>query len=202
MKLYYAPGTCSLAPHIILRETNTPFELVKTDIRAKKTEDGRNFLDINPNGYVPVLELDDGTRLTEGAAIMQFIADRADATSIAPPNGTLERYKMQSWLNFISTELHKGFSPLFNPNMPENGKAVARENLLKRIKFVDEHLAKNEFLMGNSYTVPDAYAFAVLSWTRPLKIDISEFKNVTNYLAKLAERPAVKAAMKAEGLIK
>lgn len=202
MKLYYAPGTCSLAPHIILRETNTPFELVKTDIRAKKTEDGRNFLDINPNGYVPVLELDDGTRLTEGAAIMQFIADRADATSIAPPNGTLERYKMQSWLNFISTELHKGFSPLFNPNMPENGKAVARENLLKRIKFVDEHLAKNEFLMGNSYTVPDAYAFAVLSWTRPLKIDISEFKNVTNYLAKIAERPAVKAAMKAEGLIK
>lgn len=202
MKLYYAPGTCSLAPHIILRETNTPFELVKTDIRAKKTEDGRNFLDINPNGYVPVLELDDGTRLTEGAAIMQFIADRADASSIAPPNGTLERYKMQSWLNFISTELHKGFSPLFNPNMPENGKAVARENLLKRIKFVDEHLAKNEFLMGNSYTVPDAYAFAVLSWTRPLKIDISEFKNVTNYLAKIAERPAVKAAMKAEGLIK
>lgn len=202
MKLYYSPGVCSLSPHIVLRETNTPFELVKTDIKAKKTEDGRDFRQVNPNGYVPALELDDGTILTEGPAIVQYIADKADATNLAPRNGSLERYKMQSWLNFVSTELHKGFSPLFNPNMPEEGKAIARERLLQRIKHLDDHLATHEHLMGKAFTLPDAYAFTVLGWAKPLKLDLSEFQNVSRYLAAIAERPAVKAAMKAEGLIK
>lgn len=202
MKLYYSPGVCSLSPHIILRETNTPFELVKTDLKTKKTEDGRDFRQVNAAGYVPALQLDDGTILTEGPAIVQYIADTAEATSLAPRNGSIERYKLQSWLNFVATELHKGFSPLFNGNMPEEGKAVARESLLSRIAVVDKHLASNEYLMGKSFTVADAYAFTVLNWARPLKLDISGFENVAGYLARIAERPAVKAAMKAEGLIK
>lgn len=202
MKLYYSPGVCSLSPHIVLRETNTPFELVKTDLKTKKTEDGQDFRQVNATGYVPALQLDDGTVLTEGPAIVQFIADRAEATSLAPRNGSIERYKLQSWLNFVSTELHKGFSPLFNGNMPEEGKAVVRENLLSRIARVDQHLASNEYLMGKDFTVADAYAFTVLNWTRPLKLDISSFENVSGYLARIAARPAVKAAMKAEGLIK
>lgn len=202
MKLFYSPGACSLSPHIVLRETDTPFELVKTDLKAKQTGDGRNFLEISPNGYVPALELDDGTVLTEGVAIGQYIADRADATHLAPRNGSIERYKLQSWLNFVSTELHKGFSPLFNPKMPEDGKAVAREGLLARIAFVDRHLASSGYLLGDGFTLADAYAFTVLSWARPQKLDLSAFENVTTYLSRIAQRPAVKAAMKAEGLIK
>lgn len=202
MRLYYSPGACALSPHIVLRETNTPFELVKVDLKAKQTEDGRDFWQISPAGYVPALELDDGTILTEGPAIVQFIADRADATHLAPRNGSIERYKLQSWLNFVSTELHKGFSPLFNAKMPETGKAVAREVLLSRIGLVDRHLASNPYLMGKSFTLADAYAFTVLRWAKPLQLDLSGFANVAAYLARIAERPAVKAAMKAEGLIK
>jgi len=202
MKLYYAPGVCSLSPHIILRETNTPFTLVKTDIRAKTTEGGGDYRTVNPNGYVPALELDDGTVLTEGPAIIQYVADKAGATTLAPANGTLERYKLQSWLNFVSTELHKGFSPLFNPKMPEEGKAVARERLLERIAFLDKHLAGKDYIMGSTFTLPDAYAFTVLGWTTPLKIDLTPYKSIVAYRERIMKRPAVQAAMKAEGLIK
>lgn len=202
MKLYFSPGACSLSPHIVLRETSAPFDLVKVDLKAKKTEDGRDFWLVNAAGYVPALELDDGNVLTEGPAIVQYIADRADATHLAPRNGSLDRYRMQSWLNFVTSELHKGFGPLFNPNMPEDGKAVARELLLSRIGLVEKHLASHAYLMGTDFTLPDAYAFTVLNWARPLKIELSGFPHARDYLARIAARPAVKAAMKAEGLIK
>lgn len=202
MKLYYSPGACSLNPHIILRETNTPVTLVKTDIRAKKTEDGRDFLTVNPRGYVPVLELDDGTILTEGPAIVQYVADKAGATSLAPAAGTIERYRVIEWLNFVSTELHKGFSPLFNPAMPDGGKAVAKERLLLRLAALDKHLEGKDYIMGKTFTLPDAYAFVTLNWTVPTKIDLSPFKNLVAYRERIGNRPAVQAAMKAEGLIK
>lgn len=202
MKLYYSPGACSLNPHIILRETNTPVTLVKTDIRGKKTEDGRDFLAINPRGYVPVLELDDGTILTEGPAIVQYVADKAGATSLAPPAGTMERYRVIEWLNFVSTELHKGFSPLFNPAMPAEGKAVAAERLLQRIGALDRHLEGKDYIMGKAFTLPDAYAFVTLSWSVPTKLDLTPFKNIAGYRERIAQRPAVQAAMKAEGLMK
>lgn len=202
MKLYYSPGACSLSPHIILRETDTPFELVKVNLKEKKTEDGRDFRQISRAGYVPALELDDGTVLTEGPAIVQYIADRADATHLAPPHGSIERYQMLSWLNYVTSELHKGFSPLFKSEMPDEGKAFARELLFSRIGVVDRHLADRPYLLGDSFTLPDAYAFTVLRWAKPLKLDLSEFKNVTRYVDRIAERPAVKVAMKAEGLIK
>lgn len=202
MKLYFTPGTCSLAPHIVLEETKTPFTAVKTDIRAKKVEDGSDFFKVNPNGYVPALMLGDGTILTEAAVIMQYIADKAGATELAPANGTLARYQLMSWLNFVATEVHKGFAPLFNPKMPADGKAVVTERLLDRIKFLDGHLAKNAYITGNSYTLPDAYLFTVLQWARGLKIDLAPFPNVAAYLEKIRVRPAVEAAMRAEGLVK
>lgn len=202
MKLYYAPGVCSLSPHIVLRETGTPFTLVKTDIRAKKVEDGSDLFAVNPSGYVPALMLDDGTILTEGPAIVQYIADKAGATSLAPANGTLERYKLQSWLNYVSTELHKGFSPLFNPKMPESGKAVVTERLLERFAYIEKHLSANEYLMGRNFTVADAYLFTVLGWTKPLAIDMSPYPSLEAYRARILARPAVRDAMRAEGLIK
>jgi glutathione S-transferase len=202
MKLYYSPGACSLSPHIILRETNTPFVLVKVDMKTKKTEDGQDLTAITPAGYVPALELDDGTVLTEGPVIVQYVADKAGATLLAPSAGTLERYKLQSWLNFISTELHKGFSPFFNPRISDDAKAVMLERLMLRIGVLDKLLAKTPYIMGKDFSVADAYAFTVLSWAKPVKIDLSSFANIGAYLDRVAERPAVVAARKAEGLIK
>ena len=202
MKLYYSPGACSLSPHIVLRETNTPFELVKTDLKTKKTENGQDFWRVNPAGYVPALELEDGQILTEGPAIVQYIADTAGATNLAPRSGSIERYKVQSWLNFVAAELHKSFSPLFNGNIPEDCKAVSRDRLLSRMALVDKHLASNDYLTGADFTVADAYAFTVLGWSRPMKIDLSGFGNIADYLARIAARPAVMAAMNAEGLNK
>lgn len=202
MKLYYSPGACSLSPHIILRETRTTFELVRTDTKTKTTQDGADFWKISAAGYVPALELDDGTILTEGPAIVQYIADAAGATHLAPANGTLPRYRLQSWLNFVSTELHKGFSPLFNPRNPEECKAIARERLLSRMGLVDKRLAGHAYLMGEEFTLPDAYCFTVLSWARPLKLDLAGFESIAGYLARIRARPAVVAAMRAEGLIK
>jgi glutathione S-transferase len=202
MKLYYAPGACSLSPHIILRETNTPFELVKVDLAAKKADDGSDFFAVNPNGYVPALQLDDGTILTEGPAIVQYVADQAGATSLAPANGTLDRYKLQSWLNFISSELHKTFSPLFGPKMPEEGKAVLKERLHERFASIEKHLASNTYVMGDTFTLPDAYLFTVLGWTRPLKLDMERYPHIRAYLERVGARPTVKEAMRAEGLVK
>lgn len=202
MKLYYTPGTCSLAPHIILKETKTPFTAVKTDIRAKKVEDGSDFFKVNPNGYVPALMLDDGTVLTEASVLVQYIADKAGATNLAPANGTLARYQMMSWLNFVATEVHKGLGSMFNPKMPAEGKAAITEKVLDRIKFLDGHLGKHSYISGNNFTLPDAYLFTVLQWASGLKVDLSPFSNVTRYLEKIRERPAVQEAMEAEGLAK
>ncbi len=200
MKLYYSPGTCSLSPHIIALETKTALDYVKTDIRAKTTEGGGNFGNANPLGYVPALELDDGTILTEGPAIVQYIADMAGATDIAPANGTLERYKMQSWLNFISSELHKGFAILFNEQMPDEAKRLAKERLGTRFAHLDKHLADNDFLMGQNFTLPDAYTFAVLRWAEPMKVDMTGYPNVLAYKKRVGQRPAVQTALKDEGL--
>lgn len=206
MKLYYAPGVCSLSPHIILRETNTPFTLVKTSIRekSKDTDDGSDFWKVNPNGYVPALLLDDGTILTEGAAIVQYIADKADAEHLAPRNGTIERYRMQSWLSFVSSELHRSFTPLLSPvyssKLNEETRAAFRDRVAQRLQFLDKHFAENDYLMGQSYTVPDAYCFTILRWTKPVQIDLAPYPNVQAYMDRVGSRPAVQAAIEAEGL--
>ncbi len=201
MKLYYAPGVCSLSPHIVLEEAGLKHSLVKTDIRAKTIEGGNDYKKTNPLGYVPALELEDGTILTEGPAIVQYIADKVPEKKLAPANGSIERYKMQSWLNFVSSELHKGFSPLFNPAMPEEGKKNARERLITRLEHVNKHLAGHDYLMGKMFSLPDAYLFTVLRWTVPTKIDLAPFPHLQAFMKRMEARPAVKAAMKAEGLI-
>lgn len=202
MKLYYSPGVCSLSPHIMLEEAGLPHTLVKTDIRAKTIEGGADFKVTNPLGYVPVLELADGTVLTEGPAIVQYIADQAPDKGLAPANGTIARYKMQAWLNFISSEVHKGFSPLFNPAMPEAAKDIARERLAARFAHMDRHLAGSAFMMGDAFTCPDAYAFTVLRWTVPTKIDLAPYPALVAIMKRIEARPAVQRAMKVEGLIK
>lgn len=202
MKLFYSAGTCSLSPHIVLRETGTPFKLVKADIRAKKVEDGSDFFAINPNGYVPALQLDDGTILTEGPAIVQYIADQAGAIALAPAHGSSERYKLMQWLNFVSTEMHKGFSPLFNAKLGDDAKGVFRERLHDRLKTIEAHLARNDYLLGRAFTVVDAYLFTVLNWARPTNIDLSGYPHIEAYRARILSRPAVQDAMRAEGLIK
>ena len=201
MKLFYAPGVCSLAPHIMLEEAGLKHELVKTDIRAKTVDGGGDYKKTNPLGYVPALQLDDGTILTEGPAISQYIADKAPEKKLAPANGTLDRYKMQSWLNFVSTELHKGFSPLFNPAMPEEAKKLARERLATRFAHLDAHFAKHAYLMGADFTAPDAYCFTVLRWTVPQKIDLAAYPNVQAFMKRVEARPGVQRALKSEGLL-
>ena len=202
MKLYYSPGACSLSPHIVLNEVGLPFEKVKVDTRAKTMEGGGDFLQVNPLGYVPVLELDDGTRLTEGPAIVQYIADKVPEKGLAPPNGTLERTRLQTWLNFVTSELHKGFSPLFNPTMPEEAKKYFRERLGTRFAYVDKHLADNEYLLGKNFSVADAYLFVISNWARGVDVDLAPHTNVLAYRKRVGARPSVQAAMKAEGLIK
>lgn len=201
MKLFYAPGVCSLSPHIVLEEAGVAHSLVKTDIRAKTIEGGGDYKTTNPLGYVPALELDDGTILTEGPAIVQYIATKAPGKKLTPPAGSVAHFQMLSWLNFISSELHKGFSPLFNPAMPDEAKTIARERLSSRLAHVDKHLAGKDYLMGAAFTLPDAYLFTVLRWTVPLKIDLSAYPNLQTFKARMEARPAVRAAMKAEGLI-
>jgi glutathione S-transferase len=202
MKLYYSPGACSLSPHIVLNEAGLSFEKVKTDTRAKTTEGGGDFYKINPLGYVPVLELDDGTRLTEGPAIVQYIADKVPDKKLAPPNGTPERTQLQTWLNFTTSELHKGFSPLFNQAMPEEAKKIFRERLGTRFAHLDKHLASNDYLMGKDFSVADAYAFVISNWASRVDVDLSAHANVLAWRKRVGARPAVQAALKAEGLIK
>lgn len=202
MKLYYSPGACSLSPHIVLQEAGLPFEKVKADTKTKVMEGGGDFRTVNPLGYVPALVLDDGTLLTEGPAIVQYIADQVPGKNLAPAAGTLERTKLQSWLNFVSTELHKGFSPLFNPSMPEEAKAIFRDRLATRFAHVDKHLAGNDYLMGKTFSVADAYLFVVSGWTVPTKIDLAPYPNLVAFRKRMMERPAVQAALKAEGLMK
>jgi glutathione S-transferase len=202
MKLYYSPGACSLSPHIILNEAGLSFELIKADTKTKILADGSDYRTINPLGYVPLLELDDGTRLTEGPAIVQYIADLVPAKKLAPPNGTMERTKLQSWLNFTTSEVHKTFSPLFNPTMPEEAKKYFRERLGTRFAHLDKHLAGNDHLMGKDFSVADAYLFVVSNWAGRVDVDLSPHANVLAYRKRVGARPAVQAAMKAEGLIK
>ncbi|MBO9514084.1 MAG: glutathione transferase GstA [Variovorax sp.] len=202
MKLYYSPGACSLSPHIALREAGLAFEPVLASTKSHKLQDGTDYYGINPLGYVPMLELDDGTRLREGPAIVQYIADLAPTKNLAPANGTLPRYRLQEWLTFIGTEIHKTFSPLFNPNMPEEAKAIFKAKLQQRYEWLDGQLAGREFVMGEHFTVADGYLFTVTNWTKPMNIDLSGYPNVQAWHARIAARPAVQEAMKAEGLIK
>ncbi|MBA2689825.1 MAG: glutathione transferase GstA [Burkholderiales bacterium] len=202
MKLFFSPGACSLSPHIVLREASLAFDLEKVDIRSKKTATGLDYTTINPKGYVPALALDEGQMLTEGAAIVQYLADRVPEKKLAPPLGSMERYRLQEWLNFISSEVHKGFSPLFRPQTPEEYKVIAREQLNKRIAYIAEQLDGKDYLMGKTFTVADAYLFTVLNWSKRLEVDLSPWPAVVNYLARVAARPAVREAMLEEGLIK
>ena len=201
-KLYYSPGACSLSPHIALREAGLPFQLVLTSTKTHKLPDGTDYYGINPKGYVPLLELDDGQRLSEGPAIVQYIADQAPASKLAPAFGTMERYRLMEWLNFITSELHKGFSPLFNPAMPEEAKALARAKLVERLTWVDSQLAGKSYLMGDGFTVADGYLFTVAGWGQHVGVDIKPLANLSAYMARVAARPAVQEAMKAEGLLK
>lgn len=202
MKLYYSPGACSLSPHIVAMEAGIALAIEKVDLASKKTETGGDFTAINPKGYVPTLVLDDGKVLTEGPAIVQYLADQKPASNLAPAAGSFDRYRVQEWLNFITSELHKGFSPLFRPNTPDAYKAIARENLEKRFGFLDKHFAKNDYLMGKQFTVADAYCFTCLNWTNFLKIPVDTWPNVKAYMARVAARPNVQATLKAEGLSK
>ncbi|OWQ85101.1 glutathione transferase GstA [Roseateles aquatilis] len=202
MKLYYSPGACSLSPHIVLREAGLAFEPVLASTKTHKLQDGTDYYGINPKGYVPLLELDDGQRLSEGPAIVQFIADKAPEKKLAPANGTMERYRLQEWLNFITSELHKGFTPLFNPAMPEDAKTLARNKLHERFKWLDGQLDGKQYLMGDQFTVPDAYLFTVTNWGAHVGVDVSGYPNLVAYRGRVAARPAVQEAMKAEGLLK
>lgn len=202
MKLYYSPGACSLSPHIVLREAGLAFEPVPAPTKTHQLPDGTDYYTINPLGYVPLLELDDGARLREGPAIVQYVADQVPTKNLAPAAGTLQRYRLQEWLTFIGTEIHKTFSPLFNPKMPEEGKQIFRDRLLSRYRWVDGQLAGKQYLMGDHFTVADAYFFTVTRWAQPMKIDLSGFANVQAHQERVAARPAVQEAMRAEGLIK
>ncbi len=201
MKLYYSAGACSLSPHIVLEEAGLPYEAISAPTKTKVLPDGSDYRKVNPLGYVPYLVLDDGTGLREGPAIVQYIADQAPGKKLAPPNGSLARYQLQSWLNFIGTELHKSFSPLFQPGTPEETRQATKERLLGRLAWVDGELAGKQYLMGDDFTVADAYLFTVSNWTKPTGIDISGLENLAAYRERVAARPAVQAAMKAEGLI-
>jgi glutathione S-transferase len=201
-KLYYSPGACSLSPHIVLRESGLPFDLVMASTKTKKLADGTDFNTINPKSQVPVLELDNGQRLTEGPVIVQYIADQAPAQNLIPATGTMERYRAQEWLNFITSELHKGFSPLFNPAMPAEAKALASAKLVERLTWVDGQLVGKNYLMGDTFTVADAYLFTVAGWGKYVGVDISGLANLGAYMGRVAARPAVQEALKAEGLLK
>jgi glutathione S-transferase len=201
MKLYYSPGACSLSPHIVLREAGLAFEPVLASTKSHKLQDGTDYYTINSLGYVPMLELDDGTRLREGPAIVQYIADQVPTRNLAPANGTLPRYRLQEWLTFIGTEIHKTFSPLFSPAMPEEGKKMLRDKLASRFKWVDGQLQGKDYLMGDHFSVADAYLFAVTRWTKPLDIALTHCPNVVAHNERVAGRLPVQEALKVEGLL-
>lgn len=202
MKLYYSPGACSLSPHIALREAGLPVTLVKASTKTKKLDDGSDFLAINPKGQVPTVELDNGEVLTEGPAIVQYIADQVPASGLAPAAGTMGRYRMMEWLNFITSELHKGFTPLFDPATPAETKAATVAHLGKRLAWVDSQLEGKNYLLGDQFTVADGYLFTVSNWAGYVNLDISGLKHLAAFRARVSARPAVQAAMAAEGLLK
>ncbi|MFP5485066.1 MAG: glutathione transferase GstA [Gammaproteobacteria bacterium] len=201
MKLYYSPGACSLSPHIVLHETGLPFTAVLASTKTHKLQDGTDFYTINELGYVPVLELDNGERLREGPAIVQYLADQVPGKNLAPANGTMERYRLQEWLTFIGTELHKGHGPLFAPGTPEDYKPQVREQLAKRFAWVDRQLAGKDYLLG-SFSVADAYLYTVSRWGQYVGVDLSGLANIVAFQQRMEQRPAVQAALRAEGLLK
>lgn len=201
MKLYFSPGACSLSPHIALLEAGLPFRTEQVDIGKKTTASGIDFRTINQKGYVPALELDDGTVLTEVSVLVQYIADQAPDQHLAPPAGTIERYQLMSWLNFIATELHKNFGPLFTPGASEERKDVARTNLSNRLGYVARMLEGRKFLSGDGFTVADCYLFTVLSWAAYVKFDLVPWPVLDAYLARVRARPAVQQALHDEGLL-
>jgi glutathione S-transferase len=202
MKLYYTPGACSLSPHIALLEAGLPYDLVKVDLRAKKLENGDDYLTVNPKGQVPALRLDSGELVTEGPVIIQMIADNARDKNLAPARDSAERYKLLEWLNFITTELHKNFSPLFQPVIPDDVKTFFKERLIAKFKYIDGQLAGRDYLLGKQFTVADGYLFVMLAWADRLKLDLSGLSNLMAYKARVAARPKVKEAMAKEGLLK
>ncbi len=201
MKLYFAPGACSLSPHIVLRETGSKFDLEQVNNQEKKTKSGTDYWTVNPKGQVPVLELDDGERLTEGPVIVQYIADQKPESGLVPAAGTKERYRVQEWLNFTTSELHKSFGPLFRPTTPDAYKTISKENLGKRFDWLDQQLAGRQYLMGDKFSVADAYLFTVLRWSGRVEIDLAKWPNLKSYVDRVAARPKVQEAMKAEGLM-
>ncbi|NMM14456.1 MAG: glutathione transferase GstA [Rhodoferax sp.] len=202
MKLYYSPGACSLSPHIALKESGLSFEAIAAPTKTHRLADGTDYYTLNPLGYVPLLVLDDGTQLREGQVIVQYIADQVPAQQLAPANGTLARYKLQEWLSFISTELHRGFTPLFTPGMPEEAKTMAKTRLASRLQWVNGELASKTYLMGDTFTVADGYLFTVLSWSKHVGIDLSGLPNLGAFMGSVGTRPAVQEALRAEGLFK
>lgn len=202
MKLYFSPGACSLSPHIVLHESGLAFSTERVDLRHKRTAGGADYLGINPKGFVPALELDDGTVLTEGPAIVQYLADQAGAKALAPVAGSLARYQLMGWLNFIATEVHKTYTPLFNPAASADMKGAARATLGKRFGYLDQVLAAQDYLMGARYSVADAYLFTVLNWSNVVGLDMAPWPALQAFSARVAARPAVQAALAAEGLLK
>lgn len=200
MKLFYKAGACSLTPHIILEETGLPYTAESVDLQSKRTASGADFLAINPKGYVPALQLDDGTVLTEVAAIVQYLADQAPATQLAPANGSLQRYQLQSWLAFISSELHKNFSVFFKPYSSDNDKLQAKANIERRLGLVNEQVSGGKWLLGDAFSVADIYLFNVLNWSGFIQLDLSAWPHVQALQARVAQRPATQAALRAEGL--
>lgn len=201
MQLYYAPGACSLAPHIVSREAGIPVELVRVDLAAKKTASGDDFYAVNGKGYVPAVKLDNGQVMTEVATLVQYLADQKPESGLAPALGTAERYRLMEWLTFVSSELHKGLGALFLPTLSDDAKQVLKDKVATRLAWLDNELAGREFLFGNSFSPADAYAFTILRWADPLKVDLTAYPNLRAYRDRIASRPKVREALQAEGLI-
>jgi len=202
MQLYYSPGACSLASHIIVREAGLKIDLRRADTKTKKLEDGSDYFAINSKGAVPALKLDNGQVLTEGPAILQYLADQKPESHLAPKNGTFERSKLQEWLNYITSEVHKTFSPLFSPAADDNVKAYAKMNIDKRFDWLDKQLAGKQYLTGDTFTIADAYLFVVANWSNFVGIDLGRWPNLKAFQDRVAARPKVQEAMAEEGLTK
>jgi len=202
MKLYYSPGACSLAPHIVLRETKLPFTLERVDTKTHKTEHGTDYYTINPKGYVPLLELDNGARLSEGPIIAQYIADKAENQELLPAVNTMERYRVQEWQSYITSELHKSFSALFNADLDASAKKIYNAALQKKYTWVSEQLRGKQYLTGDTFTVADAYLFVVTNWAVHVDLDLSANSELQSFMKQVLARPAVREAMEVEGLLK
>jgi len=200
MKLYYAPGACSLSPHIALRESGLLFEIEQVNLGEKRLKDGGDFLAVNPKGQVPVLQLDDGSYLTEGAVIVQYVGDKAPKSGLIPAAGTMERYRTQEWLNFVASELHKNMGPLLRPTTPEAYRETAVATINRKFGDLEKHLKGKQYLMGDNFSAADAYCFTILRWTERAKVSLDAFPTVKAYFERVRARPKVKEALTAEGL--